>query len=253
MRVVTDMIASVRPALLTIGLIITSAAYLFAQKSTSLVVRGSVTDVRVEGRLESFLLDPKNEFAGRRWERKDIYFSLSVQIQLCNQDEARLIVPYGRFYSDDRQKILFRDFPASDSKVAASATGKKSSYDDTEMLLKELEKPEPSAFYFASIEPGTCFEYRTRIPISSGFRVETRPSDKKWEPDLEFAMPEHPYFTIQNTRSFPDTLPITEAKARWRKLGRLLTTVDDNFFLETELITNKLLEVLPEKSKNPSN
>lgn len=248
MRIMIERLHTVRTAFVLIAVILLSSNRLVAQRQSPLVARGSVAEVKVEGQRVSFLIDPKNEWGGRRWERKDVYFTVIVGLQLCNQGEERLIVPNGNFYFG-RQKLLFRDLPSSDSKVTASIDGKKAtvSTDDTDRWVKELEKPEPSTFYFAQIEPGTCFEHSVRIPVDRGFRVETRPSNRRSEADIEFTMPDHPYFTIQFSRSMPDSLPIVQAKARWQKLGRLVTTADNNFFLETELIINKLPDFVSEK------
>ena len=109
-------------------------------------------------------------------------------------------------------------------------------------FLKELEKPEPSKSSFAIIEPGRCYESGDFISVKSGYRVEVWPSYDKSKRPLEFAIPEHSYFKIQYSMTMKDSLPVADAKRRWSGIGKLLTTGDGDFFLETEFIINKLAD-----------
>lgn len=100
--------------------------------------------------------------------------------------------------------------------------------------------PEPLRYNFAIVEPSRCYESGDTISVKSGYKLEVRPSVDRFKWPLEFAIPQHFYFKIQYSLSMKDSLPVADAKQRWSSFGKLLTTADGDFFLETSVIINKL-------------
>lgn len=218
-----------------------ASANAVAQKSP-LVITGSVTQVKVGGRFVTTPINKDNAWEGFRRERKTSQFHVSIHLQYCNQGEVTLIVPTHYSFPNERKKMIFLELPASDSKVLAVVTGIDFSgtRDPMPAFLNELEKLEPSRYLFAIIEPGRCHESGDMIFVESGYKLEVRPSGDKRKLDFEVAIPEHSYFKLQYSVSMKDTLPVADAKRRWSNLGKLLTTADGDFFLETEFVINKL-------------
>jgi len=222
-------------------LIVIPAASIAAQNSP-LIVTGSITDVKVNGERIRTLIDKNNEWGGYRSERKDPYFSVFVRLQYCNQGEVTLIVPTSGFFPNEKKKILFLEMPSAESKVSATVSGmdRFGPNDPMPQIIKEFEKPEPSKYSFAIIEPGQCYESGDTIYVKSGYKFETRQSGDRWKSEYEIVIPEHSYFKVQYSLSMKDSLLVDNAKRRWSKIGKLLTTSDSDFLFETEVIIDKL-------------
>ncbi|MBK7394550.1 MAG: hypothetical protein IPI64_14855 [Chloracidobacterium sp.] len=209
-----------------------------AQRSP-LVVSGAITGVKVEGPLVFTpfdINDPKYPY-----ERKDPYFDVTVKLQYCNHGEVALIVPMSSSFPNEKKKILFLELPSTDSKVSEAVSGfvYSGGRDPMPGFIDELGKPEPSRYRFAIIEAGQCYESGDRISIKSGYKLEVQPNVDKRRAPIELAIPEHSYFKLQYVLSMKDSLPVSEAKQRWSKFGKLLTNADGDFVLETEFIINK--------------
>lgn len=211
-----------------------------AQKSP-FVISGSVSAVSVGGMVAT-PINKDNIREGIRWERKETWFKVSIYGQYCNRGDVTLIVPTGYSFPNQSKKIIFLELPSSDSKISAAASGfaLSGNRDPLPEFIKELEKPEPSPYSFATIEPGTCHSYGDTILVRSGYKFEERPGNNKFSQPIATAIPEHSYFKVQYSLAMPDSLPVSEAKRRWSQIGKLLTNADGDFFLETEFIVNKL-------------
>lgn len=227
--------------LMVVALSLLASVSAVAQKSP-FVITGSISSVKVGGKVDSIPINKNEEWEGLRWERKETWFEVSFYGQYCNRGEVTLIVPMNRSFPNQTKKILFLELPSSESKILAAASGFNLSgnRDLTPIFIKELEKPEPSPYYFATIEPGTCHSYGDLILVKSGYKFEERPGSNKFSQPIATALPEHSYFKVQYSLAMPDSLPVSEARGRWGNIGKLLTTSDGDFFLETEFIVNRL-------------
>ena len=218
-----------------------------AQESP-LTITGTVTQVKVAPNLVPVLINKSDPWGGYRYERfqqKEPWFEVFVRLQFCNRDNATLIIPTIGSLSRGTTKIMFLELPANDSKVSSSESryrdkGIRPDVDPMPAFLKELEKPEPSMYSFAIVEPGTCYDSSDVISVKSGYKAKVFPSEDKTKGPIELAIPEHSQFKIQYSLSMKDSLPISEAKRRWSHIGKLLTNANGDFFFETEVIINKL-------------
>lgn len=234
--------ATLRMFLLLAGLSLFLPSNTIAQ-SSPLSVTGTVTGVNVQ---PSLVAVPDRDKPWVRFERQmqmEPWFVVVVRIQVCNKDDVALIIPTIGTLRLGTTKLSFLELPSSDSKVVATAAllsrNDPSQYDPMPGLLKELEKPEPPKS-FAVIEPGTCYDANDSISVTSGYKLEVLPSEDKTKRPIEKVIPEHSQFKIQYSLTMKDSLPVSDARRRWSKIGKLLTTSDGDFFLETEFIINKL-------------
>jgi hypothetical protein len=211
-------------------------------QNSPLAITGSISSVKVGGKMTSTPINKNDVWEGLRWERKETWFEVSFYGQYCNRGEVTLIVPMNRSFPNQSKKILFLELPSSESKILAASSGFDLSGNRDLMpnFIKELEKPEPSPYLFATIEPGTCHSYGDLILVKSGYKFEERPGSNKFSQPIATAIPEHSYFKVQYSLAMPDSLPVSNAKRRWSSIGKLLSTSDGDFFLETEFIINKL-------------
>ena len=182
-----------------------------------------------------------------RYQQKEAWFDVSVRLQFCNRDKATLIIPTISSLRRGTTKILFLELPAQDSQISATGIpydGWKVGrwVDPMPAFVKELEMPEPSRYSFATVEPGTCYDSNDVISVKSGYKLKVLPSADNTKRPIETASPEHSQFKIQYSLSMKDSLPISEARRRWSRIGKLLTTSDGDFFFETDIIINKLPE-----------
>ena len=225
-----------------------SLVFLIAVASTTLLaqgkdllITGSVSGVKISGIGNYVLIDAKNEWAGRHYERSQTWFAMAVRLTYCNRGDVNVIVPLPVAFPNQMTKLLFLDIPSSSSISVKTVPGKVSpqygrSFD--ERFIEDLKGSTPPA-NFKIIEPDTCYEYVGSLAIESGFKVDVVKRETN-KPDVEYARPEYPYFRLQYGFSMKDTLAVAEAKARWSKLGKLVTSSDGDFFFETDVILNKL-------------
>lgn len=216
-------------------------------QSSPLSVTGTVTAVNVQPGLRAIPIDKDKPRAGVKFERypqTEPWFDVVVQLQVCNRDEVTLIVPTIFTLRFGTTKISFLELPSSESKVVATATPRSrydlSRFDPIPSFLKELEKSEPSKDRFAVIEPGTCYNASDMISVTSGFKPGVLPSEDKSKRPIEIAIPEYSQFKIHYWLMMKDSMPVSDANRRWKKFGKLVTTSDGDFVLETEFIINKL-------------
>ncbi len=232
-----------------LALFLCASVSISAQKS-SLTVTGTVTEVKVSPRLVRVLIDKNNEFGEFRWERDERMepvFSVFLRLQFCNKDNATLIIPTVDSLRRGDIKFLFLELPAQDSPISATGNlhtsgSTKQIIDPIPTLMKEFEKPEPSKFSFAVVEPGTCYDATDVILLRSGYKAQILLRAEKRQQPIEIAIPEHSQFKIQYSLPMKDSLPVSEAKRRWSHIGKLLTTSDGDFFFETDVIMKKLAE-----------
>lgn len=233
-------------------LLLVASVSIPAQRS-SFAVTGTVTEVKVSPHFVP-LIDKNDEWGELRWERyerKEPWFTVSVRLQFCNNDNAAIIIPTVYSLRRGTINLLFLDLPAQDSPVSATANlyiheNSRQFVDPIPAFVKELEKADPSGYSFAVIEPGTCYDAMDFVSVRSGYKVQTRPSPEKRQRPIEIVTPEYSQFKIRYSLSMKDSLPVSEAKRRWGHLGKLLTTSDGDFFFETDVIINKLPELTPE-------
>lgn len=219
------------------------AASLASAQNSPLTITGNVMDVNVGGRVDTVRISNDNVFDGVRYERRETWFDVRVLLRYCNKGEETLIVPTRLLSTYGSRKIIFLELPWSGSKVSESVASKSlwGDRDPSEQMLKELAKAEPERSSFATIAPGTCYETGDMIIVESGFKLTSIPQGQNRR-DIDVAVPEHRYFKIRYALSMKDPLPVSEAKRRWSRFGKLLTTADGDFFLETDVILNKLPE-----------
>jgi len=211
---------------------------MFAQ-SKDLVITGSVASVKISGIGSVVRIDPKTEWAGHRYERSETWFEIDLRLTYCNRGDVSVIVPSRRVFPNQMTKLLFLDLPSSSGSPARTVVGKLFPGSDRNFGEKFIDILKGSTPPFQIIDPDKCFESFDRLLIDSGFTVDVRSREKN-KPDVEFARPEHPYFKLQYGFSMKDPLPVAEAKTRWSKFGRLVTSADGDFFFETDVIINKL-------------
>jgi len=218
------------------------SATAIAQHS-DVAITGSVREVKVAGRLDRVLINPKNEFEGSRFERKETWFEVYLNLNYCNRGDVNLIVPLRRAFPNTNTIIEFLDIPSPGAKVSATVTGKDFGQKSVfmERFLSDLKGPLPQEFKV--IEPNTCYESTDMVRLDSGYKVDVLETAMNQWP-IEFARAEHPYFRLQYSFSMKDTLPVYEARARWGRIGKLVTTADGDFFFKTDVIINKLPDKL---------
>jgi len=177
--------------------------------------------------------------------REEAHFEVHLRMQYYNRGDAPLIVPTPRFFLRGKQ-LQFFDIPSSDSKTVANSKDRNYSAgkDWIKSLSRILEQPDPPIGYFAIIEPGSTFETVDLIKVTSGFRIETLSNADKRVKDIEIARPEHPYLTVRYSAYLKDKTATsnnpTDAQLRWKRFGKLILNADGEFYLETEIIINKL-------------
>ncbi|MEQ1603843.1 MAG: hypothetical protein ABL999_03160 [Pyrinomonadaceae bacterium] len=224
-----------------IFLIAVASTTMLAQ-GKDLVITGSVSEVKISGIGNYVLVDPKNEWGGRHYERSQTWFGMALRLTYCNRGDVNVIVPLPLAFPNQMTKLLFLDIPSSSGSPVKTVVGKvspqygRSTFD--EKSVDDLKSSTPP-HNFKIIEPDTCYEYVGSLAIESGFKVDVikREINKH---DVEYARPEYPYFRLQYGFAMKDTLPVAEAKARWSKFGKLVTSSDGDFFFETDVILNKL-------------
>lgn len=228
-----------RVYLLLMGLLLLLCVNSVAQAS-DLVVTGSVISVKPVGAVVKMPLI-KN---GRPF-REEAHFEVQLRLQFYNRGDVPLIVPTPRlFYSGKRMQ--FFEIPSADSKTVASSDewGASGSMELTKSRLKLLEYAEPPGYYFTIIDPGSTYETTDLIRVKSGYKVEPSTNPDKRRRDLEIAVPEHAYFNVRYSifvkdKTAKSTNP-SDAQRRWKRFGKLLLNADGEFFLETDVIINKL-------------
>ncbi|MEO6655161.1 MAG: hypothetical protein ABIO36_03690 [Pyrinomonadaceae bacterium] len=209
-----------------------------AQKS-GLVVTGTTVGVKPAGPL----VNPP-VISNNLHERQETYFEVQIRLQYHNTGEVPLIIPTPYFFYG-KKKLLFLDIPSSASKVSATSDEWMfaESTDWSPKILTELGRIKPSS-YFVIIEPGGYYETGDTIRAKTGFKLDIRPNPDKLQRDLEFAIPEHPYFKIRYSLSLkgrPEGSDLlADAQRRWSRFGKLLLNSDGDFYLETDVIINKL-------------
>lgn len=222
-------------------LIAVASSAMLAQ-SKDLVITGSVSGVNISGIGKYVLVDPKNEWGGRHYERSETWYNMALRLTFCNRGDINLIVPLPSAFPDQMKKLLFLDIPSSSSSPVKTVAGKvlpqygRRSFDES--FIDDLKSPAPP-HNFKTIEPDTCYEYVGGLTVESGFKVDVKQREIN-KPDVEYARPEYPYFRLQYGFSMKDTLPVAEAKSRWSKFGKLVTSSDGDFFFQTDVILNKL-------------
>ena len=221
-------------------LVVAANATLLAQ-GKDLVITGSVSGVKVSGIGKMVRIDPKDEWARYRYLRSDTWFEMDLRLTYCNRGDVSMIVPLRWAFPKQMTKLLFLDLPSSSSSAAKTVIQKKElpqfgrSFD--ERFIDDLKRTSPPR-YFKIIEADTCYEDVGPLAVESGFKVDVKQLEVN-KRDVEFARPEHPYFKLQYGLSMIDTLPVAEAKTRWSKFGKLVTSSDGDFFFETDVIINK--------------
>lgn len=223
-----------------LGLTYVSGAF---SQSSPLTITGTVTEVRVQPGLVP-VIDEKNPWGDLRFERQggmEPWFNVSIHLQYCNRGEIALIVPVPLSLTN---KMIFLELPSADSKgvMAVSPAHSYTGFDTMPAFITELERLEPLKLSFATIEPSTCYGANVTLAVKSGFKVKEVSVIEKRRAPISIAIPEYPYFRLQFSRSMKDSLPVSEAKQRWKHFGKLLTTSDGDFFFESDYIVNKLPE-----------
>ncbi|MFZ1701459.1 MAG: hypothetical protein WBO10_01770 [Pyrinomonadaceae bacterium] len=231
-----------RPVFLLLLCLMLAAVTSSRAQSSPLVITGNIIDVQVSGRESTSPMNGRFLASGKN-DPKQLRFDVGVAIQYCNKGTETIILPNRGSFIYGNRKILFLELPSAGSKVVATATAIDwfQGLDAMPEFVKQLARPEPSNYTFATIEPGSCYESGEWLTVESGFRLESRPNGEN-RPDPKIVVPEHKYFKIQYALSMKDSLPVSEAKRRWSPIGKLLTTADGDFFLETGVIINKLPE-----------
>lgn len=218
-----------RNYLLLIFLTIVCVGAGFSQKSP-LVISGSVSSVTVAGDWDS---------KGDRIFRKDPSFNVNIRWTYRNLGDETIIAPNPRFLSNCTKKVFFLEVPTADGKVLETADEHLIYRKDlwNTQLLRALDQDSPSERNFVMIEPGGTFETGSTINIKTGFHLEIKEGVGKRARDIETTIPKYSYFKIQFSVSNMEQL--REAQRRWSRFGKLLLT-DGDFFLETDVIINKV-------------
>lgn len=231
-----------RRTLFLVFLTLTLSASFFAQKSP-LVITGTVLEVKVDGLRDVKPNLEKKPYDGAPYfKRTETWYSINLKLQYHNRGDEPLIILAPNYFIGTK-KLLFLDIPSPDSMVSAVADEWEWNYPGEKDLMPKfvdsLEGRVPG-IHFKTIAPGQYFETFQTFRAKSGFKIDARPNRDPRQPNVEFAIPEYKYFKIQYSLSMKDPLPVAEAKARWSKFGKLVTSADGDFFFETEVIINKL-------------
>ncbi|MEQ1921307.1 MAG: hypothetical protein ABL952_02250 [Pyrinomonadaceae bacterium] len=224
---------------LLIGLLLLLCVNSIAQRS-DLVITGSVISAKPAGPL----IKPPALKNGLP-VRQETYFEVQLRLQFYNRGDVPLIVPTPRFFYGGK-RMQFFEIPSSDSRLVASSDewGHSGGKELTKSLMKLMEHTEPPGYYFTIIDPGSTYEITDLVRVKSGYKVETLPNSDKRGRDLEIAIPEHSYFKVRYSLFLKDKTATSnnpaDAQRRWKRFGKLLLNADGEFFLETEIIINKL-------------
>lgn len=207
---------------------------------SDLVISGSVTDVKISGPTKRVQINPNNVWEGFRFERTETYFRVEMRLTYCNKGDEALIVPLRQAFPSERTKLVFLDVPSPNGAAVANIDAMSNGFTRAfpERLLAALNAGTPPAT-FQVIEPTRCYESFDFVQVDTGFDIVVT-KRRINQPDIEEARPKHPYFKLQYSYSLPDSLPVAEAKKRWRKLGKLVTRSDSDFFFETGVIINQV-------------
>lgn len=216
-------------------LLLVLSTSVFTQKSP-LMITGSVSSVTPAG--------PRKEpYSWNKGipQRTETYFNVTIRMQYFNRGDEPLIVPTpDRFIGT--KKILFLEIPSPDSSVSETSEewNRPESKDLMPGFIAALQNRFGPMEYFKKIEPKESIEFMVTFRAKSGFSIEHRETKDPRKPYLEVTIPKYPYFKIQYSLSMKDPLPVAEAKTRWSKFGKLVTSSDGDFFFETDVIINKL-------------
>lgn len=211
-----------------------------AAKDGPLVITGSVVEIDVAGPMNRIQINKDDPREGYRFERAETWFEVMIQLKYCNRGEEKLIVPLRTAFPNEMTKVLFLNIPSTNSSPAATVIGRASRKhnDFVESFVRNLRSSFP--YGFTTIDADTCVEAFDKVSIPKGFLIESLKNPIKNQPDIEFIRPEYQYFKLQYSFSLKDSKSVAEAKERWKRFGKLLTSGDGNFFFETDVIVNKL-------------
>jgi hypothetical protein len=211
-----------------------TVSYGATRQDTSLIVTGTVADVKLK------------KIRTSRDSKEESFFQVSLRLQYHNRSDETIIVPTSETLHYGKRQLLFLELPSLDSKVSGSADFSSlflMNSDSRSRLIEKLQETEPSVRYFAIIPPGSSYETGDTLYLSSGWRLETRSKGNDSHRNDEFVVPEHRYFKLDYSLSLKDRPEATEllldARRRWSQFGKLLLTSNGDFLIRSEVIINK--------------
>jgi hypothetical protein len=176
------------------------------------------------------------------------YFEIQLRLHYYNRGNVPLIVPTTSGFFLVEREVSFLTMPSSDSAVSATEVAWRDPVKFQKMQQDrkyDLASCLKSAFLCSEfmVIPANGFrESGDLIRIKSGYTAQSRPNRFEGEAPVEIINPSESFFKVRYSIKIDAPELLAAAKVNWKVYGQLLTDAEGNIRVETEVITNRLID-----------